>query len=355
MPAMLNKLLKSLIIRKLLLLSFLINFLCYYKIADENDIRVTCSTVYSGDRKITCYKEDDSTYYLRDLTKGKGIITLHGDSSEIDYISKSANWDLKGRDQYALDVHYGVSQTYLFYQTLFNRNSIDDDGYAIYSYVNDPGVPNNAIWDGSVMRFGIQTSSGKCVATLDIIGHELTHAITSNTSHLHTGGESGAISESISDIMGKSIEFWSDNSKTSWIISDAMNYNVRDLSNPKAFKQPDTYKDSCYWYRGSSDDQNDHINSGVGNYMFYLLVKGGSGTNAKGTKYEVKGIGLGAADSIIYVTETKHLRSNSQYCDWREACLKAAEDIYGENSQQVKSVRNAWHAVGVTSCNEMYN
>ena len=354
MQAILNKLLKSSIIKKLVILPFLLNFLCYYKIANKSHVQVTCSTVYSGDRRIICYEKDDSTYYLRDLTKGKGIITLHGDSSKSDYISKSTRWDLKGCDQYALDAHYGVSQTYLFYQTLFNRNSIDDDGYALYSYVNDPGVPNNAIWDGSVMRLGIQTSSHKCVATIDIIGHELTHAITSNTSHLRTGGESGAISESISDIMGKSIEFWSDNSQTSWIISDAMKYNVRDLSKPKAFKQPDTYKDSDYWYRGSSDDKNDHINSGVGNYMFYLLVKGGNGVNSNGKKYDVQGIGIGAADSIIYRTETVYLKSNSQYCDWRDCCLKAAQDIYGARSKQVISVTNAWDAVGVPSCDELY-
>ena len=334
---------------------FIISFFCYFQTATENNIPVTCRTVYSGRQNIICYKKNDSIYYLRDLTKGNGIITLHGDNPQnADYVSRSPNWNLNGIDQYALDVHYGISQTYLFYKTLFNRNGVDDNGYAIYSYVNDPGVPNNAIWDGHVMRFGIQASTGKCVATLDIIGHELTHAVTSFTSHLHSGGESGAISESISDIMGKSIEFWSNSNNSNWVISNEMNYNVRDMSNPKAFHQPDTYKDSVYWYRGSRDDKNDHINSGVGNYMFYLLVNGGSGINSLGVEYNVERIGLLAADSIIYLTEKNYLQSNSQYCDWRDACIKATVDLHGENSKQKKSVVDAWNAVGVPSCKELF-
>jgi bacillolysin len=324
----------------------------------ENESSNICGiakTFYSDSESIISYYKNDSTYFLRDLTKGDGIITLHGDKNENeDYVSGSPNWNLKGMDQYALDAHYGISQTYLFYKTLFNRNSIDDNGYAIYSYVNDPGVPNNAIWDGKVMKFGIQTSTGRGITSLDIIGHELTHAITSNTSHLHSGGESGAISESISDIMGKSIEFWSNPKGTSWVISSSMSYSVRDMSNPISFHQPDTYKDSIYWYRGSSDDKNDHINSGVGNYMFYLLVKGGKGANSKGRNYNIKGIGLGAADSIIYRTETHYLKSNSQYCDWREGCIKAAADMYGLGSKQAKSTQDAWNAVGVPTCQELY-
>jgi len=312
-------------------------------------------TVYSGKQKIGWFCQNDSTYYLRDYTKGKGIITLHGNRNlNADYISCSPQWNLDSSEQYALDVHYGVSQTYLFYKKLFNRNSIDDNGYAIYSYVNDTNTPNNAIWDGAALRFGIQTSTNKCISSLDIIGHELTHAIISYTSGLHSGGESGAVCESICDIMGKSIEFWSNPNDSNWIISRKMNFEVRDLSKPKKFKQPDTYKDPVYWYTGSSTEKNDHTNSCIGNYMFYLLAHGGSGRNSFGKSYQVTGIGLGAADSIIYRTVTVYLKSDAQYCDWRDACLKAVVDIYGTNSNQFKSTAAAWAAVNVPSCEQLY-
>ncbi len=319
------------------------------------DTSVFAQTFYSGRQIITCVRFNDTTYYLRDRSKGKGIITLRsGDDEGGDYISRMPGWFFQEKDQFALDVHYGVSQTYMFYKTLFNRNSIDNNGCAIFSYVNDPNFPDNAVWYGNNLRIGNQTISGNGIATLDIIGHELTHGVTAHTSRLRPGGESGAISESISDIMGKSIEFWSDPNASSWIISNKMNYKVRDMSDPKLYNQPDTYKDIALWYRGGSSDKNDHINSGVGNYMFYLLVNGGEGTNSNGKQYKVRKIGLGASDSIIYRCETVYLQSNSQYCDWRDACIRSATDLFGQGSVQLQSVKDAWRAVGVPSCREIY-
>lgn len=311
------------------------------------------TTVYSGKQKINCHCINDTTCYLRDLSNGKKIITLSASGN--DFISRSLSWDLTGSDQYALDVHYGVSRTWRFYKEVFGRNGIDDAGSVIYSYVNDPNHPDNAVWDGKAMRFGAQTITGKIIAAPDIIGHELTHAFIAKTCRLHTGGESGAINESICDIMGKSIQFWSDPSDSSWVYSDKMDFQVRDMSNPPAFRQPSTYKDSVLWYRGYSDDKNDHTNSGVGNYMFYLLVKGGQGKNANGKTYRVKPIGLAAADSIIYRAAVMYLAPAALYCDWKEACIQAALDLFGKNSIQVQTVRDAWNAVGVPSCDEIYN
>lgn len=81
--------------------------------------------------------------------------------------------------------------------------------------------------------------------------------------------------------------------------------------------------------------------------MFYLLVKGGSGTNDIGNKYSVSGIGLSKADQILYRTNSVYLTTTSQYLDWRLACIQAATDLYGAASNEVKQVKNAWYAVGI--------
>jgi Zn-dependent metalloprotease len=49
--------------------------------------------------------------------------------------------------------------------------------------------------------------------------------------------------------------------------------SIRDMSNPKLVGQPDTY-DGENWNFGSDDNGGVHTNSGVGNFMFYLLVTG---------------------------------------------------------------------------------
>lgn len=287
-----------------------------------------------------------SVYRLRDYTKGNGVITLHASSGHADYTSSSSNFSYSGIDKWALDAHYGVASTWKFYKNNFNRNSIDNKGYALISWVNDSNNPDNAYWDGSEMDYGNISSTGRGVVGIDVIGHELTHGVTENTSALVYSREPGAINESMSDIMGKSVQFYAKPSDSSWVLSNDMGWEIRNFTDPNADGQPDTYK-GAYWFTGSSDNYGVHLNSGVGNFMFYLLVKGGSGTNDIGKKYSVSGIGLAKADQIIYRTNTTYLTSMSQYADWRLACIQAAADLYGVASNEVKQVQNAWYAVGI--------
>lgn len=310
----------------------------------------TASTAYSGSQTIHS-DYTGSNYRLRDITKGAGVITRHGESGQrgVDYTSSSANWTLTGTNIAALDAHYGVSQTYSFYLANFNRNSYDGNGSALYSYVNDPTYTDNAFWDGSAMNFCKRSNSNTYpggVTGIDVTGHELTHGVTQETSNLNYSNEPGAMNESMSDIMGKSVQFWSKPNDINWKMSNDMNWIIRDMSNPNAYSQPDTYK-GTYWYSGTADNGGVHTNSGVGNFMFYLLVNGGSGTNDIGNSYTVSAIGLSKADQIIYRTETVYLTSTSKYADWRTACINAATDLYGAGSNEVTQVMNAWYAVGI--------
>ncbi len=315
------------------------------QVLKHSDAFGTAATGYSGLH--TIHSDFTGSYYrLRDYTKGNGIITLHASAGHADYKSSSPNFSYSTIDKWALDAHYGVKSTWLFYKKNFNRNSIDNNGYALISWVNDAANTDNAYWDGSEMDCGNLSSNGKGVVGIDVIGHEITHGLTERTSALIYSKEPGAINESMSDIMGKSVQFYTKPSDSSWILSNDMGWEIRSFSNPNADEQPDTYK-GRYWVTSSADDYGVHTNSGVGNFMFYLLVKGGSGTNDIGNKYSVTGIGLSKADRIIYRTNTAYLTSTSQYTDWRFACIQAAADLYGDSSNEVKQVKNAWYAVGV--------
>jgi Zn-dependent metalloprotease len=321
-----------------------------------SDATGTANTLYSGTQTIHSEQTGANAYRLHDISRGNGVITLHGDGafSGDDYTSTSANFNYVLPDQNALDVHWGVEMTYDFYKTVFNRNSLDNNGYALFSYVNRGGLlyNNNAGWDGTAMQYGKRTragdDNGKGVTGIDVTGHELTHGVTQYTSNLVYANESGAMNESMSDIMGKSVQFWAKPGDIDWRLSNDMNWFIRDLSNPNAFSQPDTYL-GTFWYTGTSDNGGVHTNSGVGNFMYYLLVTGGSGTNDIGSAYTVQGIGLAKAEQILYRTETVYLTTNSTYPDWRVACINAATDLYGASSNEVVQVKNAWYAVGIGS------
>ncbi len=62
---------------------------------------------------------------------------------------------------------------------------------------------NNAFWDGARMAYGdgdgVQFSP---LVSLDVVGHEMTHGVTQYTAGLVYSGESGALNESFSDILG---------------------------------------------------------------------------------------------------------------------------------------------------------
>ena len=315
--------------------------------ADEietTDAVGTAATGYSGTQTIHSNRSGN-TYRLRDMTKGYGVITLRA-SGHTDYTNSSANWSFNSADKWALDAHYGVSSTWTFYKNVFNRNSVDNAGYALTSWVNDTAIVNNAYWDGAEMNYGIRSANGAGVTGIDVTGHELTHGLTQYTCNLMYAQEPGAINESMSDIMGKAVQFYTKPADNSWILSNDIGWEIRSFSNPNADRQPDTYQ-GTYWSTSASDNYGVHTNSGVGNYMFYLLVNGGSGSNDISNAFNVSGIGLAEAEQIIYRTETVYLTSTSQYTDWRTACINAATDLYGASSNEVIQVQNAWYAVGI--------
>ena len=310
----------------------------------HTDVVGTAATAYSGSVSIHSDQTATTTFRLRDLTKGNGVITLT--SAGADYTSTSSNWTLTGVNQYALDAHHGVAATYDFYLSNFNRNSVNNAGLALTSYVNEAATVDNAYWDGTSMHFGNRSVNGAGITGIDIDGHELTHGVTQYTSNLTYSNQSGAINESMSDIFGKSVQFWAKPNDINWQLSNDIGWFIRDMANPNAYGQPDTYLGTS-WYTGTGDNGGVHYNSGVGNFMFYLLVTGGSGVNDLGNSYTVQGLGLYKADQIIYRTETVYLTPSSNYTNWKDACISAATDLYGANSNEVNQVMNAWYAVGI--------
>lgn len=315
----------------------------------------TAVTGYSGTQTINTTLSGGS-YILRETGRGKGIQTFNmkkttNYNKAVDFTDADNYWNNvnTAMDQYATDAHWGAEKTYDFYKNVFSRNSIDNNGFAIKSYVHYSRNYFNAFWDGSRMTYGDGSSLyvKKPLTALDVCGHEITHGLTSFTANLTYSNESGAMNEGFSDIFGTAIEWYSRPSQHDWLIGGDF-YTIRSMSNPNAYSQPDTYK-GTYWYTGTSDNGGVHTNSGVLNFWFYLLSAGGSGTNDKGTAYNVTGIGIDKAQAIAYRTLTTYLTASSNYSNARAYSIKSAEDLYGVGSAEATQTTNAWNAVGVTT------
>ncbi len=74
--------------------------------------------------------------------------------------------------------------------------------YGVVRYADPAGTPmNNAYWIGArkFMAFG---NADKLAGALDVVAHEMTHAVVNTTADLVYQNQSGALNESFADIFG---------------------------------------------------------------------------------------------------------------------------------------------------------
>ena len=331
------------------------------KIIKKVSILQTCTngtalTLFNGTKNITAqYNPINGKYTLEDSCRGDGIISYYN-GKELD--EKDNQWNDSDKERRTATAHWGTEMTYDYYLTKHDRNSFDNRDAAMFSDV-DSSYKNNAAWDDEAqyVRFGKGTESDMdFILSIDVVGHEWTHAVTDFTADLEYEGESGALNESFSDIFGTMVEFFAQGDVGDYLIGEDIYEGpgkFRSMSNPNAESQPDTY-DGAHWIQtsgcapsGDNDLCGVHTNSGVQNYWFYLLAEGGSGTNDGGYPFSVTTIGRDQAAAIAYRNLTYYLTSSSDYFDARTGSTWAAVDLYGLPSSEVTQAVSAWFAVGV--------
>jgi len=323
----------------------------------EIDVVGTGHTQFSGVQPITTDGTPVSGYISKESGRGSGIETINSGTS-LNYTDLDNDWNNvnPNMDEFAMDVHFGAEATYDFYFNNFGRDSYDNAGGYITSYVNDVTVGVNAYWSGgpdNTMHYGNGDADYFPVASLDVAGHELTHGVTEYAAGLIYDGESGALNESFSDIFGNTIRFLNAPSIATWYMGDQLlrpggtgDAAFRNMANPNEFLNPDTYG-GLYFNSGDIV----HYDSGIQNFWYYLLVEGGTGTNDNGDNYSVAPLGLTDAMKIAYRNLAFYLTPNATFMDSRDGAEQAAIDLFGLCSPQQFEVIHAWYAVGVGSPN----
>ncbi|KJJ39632.1 hypothetical protein MB09_00110 [Aequorivita vladivostokensis] len=316
------------------------------------NVPATGTSLYNGTVSFTA-DNASGPYRLRQTADGSGIQTFDLNNSTnynsaVDVTSSSTNFT---SNPTGVQAHFGAERTHKYFSQKHGRNSYNNAGAIIKSYVSYSSNYVNAFWDGSRMTYGDGdgVNYGPLVS-LDICGHEIAHGVTEYSANLVYSYQSGALNESFSDIFGESIEKFASGTND-WLMGDDIGAGgsggaLRSMSNPNAYGDPDTYL-GTNWYSGSGDNGGVHINSGVQNFWFYVLSLGKSGTNDLGNSYNVTGIGMDKAAAIAYRNLTVYLNSNSQYSDARNGAIQAARDLYGADSPEEIATTNAWYAVGV--------
>ena len=290
-----------------------------------------------------------STYYLQDTTRGKGVYTYDAKNrtslpgtlwADADNVFNATY------DRAAVSAHVNAAKTYDFYKNTYGRNSFDNAGARLNSTVHYSTNYNNAFWDGTKMVYGDGdgTTFVALSGALDVVAHELTHAVTEYTAGLVYQNESGAINEAVSDIMGTVAEY-SVGSNFDWLVGEDI-YTpgvsgdaLRSMSNPAAYGDPDHYSKR---YTGTQDNGGVHINSGIINKAAYLLGNGGTFYNVS-----VTGIGVPKLGAIYYRALNTYLTPNSNFSSLRAAVVQSAKDLYGSTSAEATAAAKSFDAVGV--------
>ncbi len=320
-----------------------------------DDVNGTAVTKYSGTQNIVTDSVAPGNYRLREIDRSGvetyNMLTGTDYGVAVDFTDTDNHWNNVNaqHDEVATDAHWGAEMTYDYYFIKHARNSYDNLGSKLVSYVHYDVDYANAFWDGTRMTYGDGDASNGPLTSLDVCGHEITHGVTEYSANMIYQDEPGALNESFSDMFGTAIEFYALNGAGDWLIGedfDLTGDGFRNMSNPNADQQPDTYL-GTYWYTGALDQGGVHTNSGVANYWFYLLSVGGSGTNDNGHYFSVDGVGIDTAAQIAYLALTQYMTSTSQYSDCRLATMQAAADIFGLCSDVYIQCANAWYAVGV--------
>ena len=260
-------------------------------------------------------------------------------------------------DVAADEAYAGVEASLLLFEEVFGRTSYDGQGATVLATVHYGQDYENAFWDGAQLVFG--DGDGRVferfTKPVDVLAHELTHAVTERTAGLRYQGQSGALNESMSDVFASMLKqrlLGQTAAEADWVIGAGLfrpginARGLRDLAAPgTAYDDPvvgkDPQPDSMAGYLDTTDDNGGvHLNSGIPNRAFHLVA-----TALGGRSWEVAG-------QVWWRALTSALAADTDFVTFAGATVAAARAVAASGVPAgtpavVDAVREAWATVGV--------
>jgi hypothetical protein len=242
---------------------------------------------------------------------------------------------------------YGVAGALDLFGEVYGRSSYDGAGATVVATVHYDRDYVNAFWDGAQLVFG--DGDGEVFARftrpVDVVGHELAHAVTEHSAALVYQGQSGALNESVSDVFAACLEQrlrGQTADEADWLIGSDLFLpgvearGLRDMAAPgTAYDDPALGRDPQPahlddYIETTEDNGGVHLNSGIPNRAFHLAATRIGGSSAEG------------AGRIWYAALTGgSVGTRTDFAGFAAATVAAA----GEHADVV---REAWTTVGVT-------
>jgi Zn-dependent metalloprotease len=310
-------------------------------------------------RTIVCSKNSsgrilhDPALNLHTHDFGFRNVDAHASKLPGDYVcSPPEPWDAA-----AVSAHANASDVLKFFRTVLRRNGVDNMGGPVRSSIHcveESGTRewDNAVWDRNQMMYGQTKVDGTLRSWAlgkDIVAHELTHGITDATARIEYLGESGALNESYSDILGVIVANIgkTDVKRWNWLIgSDILGREdaLRSMKNPEERDQPshmDRYQKLPKTEAG--DWGGVHVNSGIHNKAAYNML---TARNARGVPL----LKPREVAALFYLALTQNLSRTSRFADSRRGVELAARSLFAKKSDKLarlKAIGKAFDKVGI--------
>ncbi|MEI7031316.1 M4 family metallopeptidase [Streptomyces pratensis] len=248
----------------------------------------------------------------------------------------------------------GLGATFELLLCAYGRSSIDGKGLPLTGSVHYGHEYNNAFFDGEQMVFG--DGDGEIfldfTVAVDVIAHELAHGLTQYTANLRYEGQSGALNESVSDVIGSLVKQYSlgqSAEQADWLIGAGLlaprvsGVALRSMKAPGTAydddvlgkdPQPASMED---YIETEEDNGGVHLNSGIPNRAFHLLA-----TALGGNAWE-------RAGQIWFdVLTGGELTATADFAEFARLTVAAAGSRFGEGDER-EAVLKAWSEVGVAT------
>ncbi|BBV09204.1 TPA: M4 family metallopeptidase [Providencia stuartii] len=250
-------------------------------------------------------------------------------------------------------VYDSIGYVRQFYKEKLNIDKIFGCDSQINAVVHfDKNYPN-AFWNSQAIYFGDGDSIyfGPFYNDIDIIAHELTHGFITFTTDFDYIFQSGALNESVADVVGIMVKQYVANetaAESNWLLGENLFINkakapaLRSMAAPgTAYRLSETNRDPQVGhmrdYKNLSifqDNGGVHINSGIPNKAFYLLA-----TTLGGYSWEVAG------QIWIRTIFDKTLSTRATFDDFAKATIRTATEKFDHHV--VNLTRKSWENVGI--------